>query len=75
MLRPGRFDRHLYVGLPNRKDRKELYLLISKKTKFADDITSDDFCDLTEGYSGAEIVSIVHDAALASLESFDHEVL
>lgn len=63
LLRPGRFDSHVFVGLPNEQARMEILHLSLDKLPMRDV----DFTRLvtdTEGYSGAEIVAICHTAKM-----------
>lgn len=56
LLRPGRFDEHVYVGLPTADARREI---LKMSLKVPVDLTNiDDLVTTTEGYSGAEIVAI-----------------
>ncbi|KHJ30463.1 putative aaa family atpase [Erysiphe necator] len=62
LLRPGRFDKLLYVGPPNLAGRKEILALKKRKMDFADDVDICEIARLTEGYSGAELVGICETA-------------
>lgn len=69
LLRPGRFDRHIYISPPAFEDRKQIFELLSSKTKFDSAITADKFAEISDRFTGAEIVSIVQDAAFLALDS------
>ena len=58
LLRPGRFDKSIYVPLPNAETRKELFILNLKDIKGFDEVDLDRAVRLTEGYSGADIVAV-----------------
>ena len=58
IMRPGRFDAHIYLGLPNEAARKEIMMIRSKGTAIADDVDFDKLARDTEGYTGAEIDQI-----------------
>ncbi|XP_061394458.1 ATPase family gene 2 protein homolog A [Musca vetustissima] len=72
LLRPGRIDRIIYVGLPNSEARRQIFTIKLKKMPLADDVCVDVLVERTDGYSGAEIQAVCHEAALKTLEeSFD----
>ncbi|WJX78155.1 hypothetical protein P8452_61405 [Trifolium repens] len=76
LLRPGRFDRQLYVGPPNEKDREEIFSIHLRKTPYDCDVSMKELAQLTDGYTGADISLICRQAALAALEeSFDASVV
>ena len=60
LLRPGRFDNIVYVGLPDLASRGEIVELWFKKSQV--DAKASDLASLTEGYSGAEIVNVCRTA-------------
>lgn len=67
LLRPGRFDRLVYVGLPDRATRLKIFDLQSKKYPFGSDVSLEALSDATHNYSGAEIVHICQDAAYQAM--------
>ncbi|XP_011210671.2 ATPase family protein 2 homolog [Bactrocera dorsalis] len=74
LLRPGRFDRIVYVGLPNAEARQEIFRIKLLPMPLADDVDINLLVQRTEGYSGAEIQAVCQEAALKCLEdSFDAE--
>ncbi|XP_004521824.1 spermatogenesis-associated protein 5 isoform X1 [Ceratitis capitata] len=74
LLRPGRFDRIVYVGLPNAEARQEIFRIKLLSMPLADDVLVDALVQRTEGYSGAEIQAVCQEAALKCLEeSFEAE--
>jgi len=71
LLRPGRIDRILYVGVPDDEARLEIFSIQLKKIPHHSDVNQEFLKALvlkTNGYSGAEIVSICREAALACME-------
>ena len=64
LLRKGRFDRHISVPRPNRKERKEIFQLHAKKVKLGEDIDFDVLSRRTPGFAGSDISNIVNEAAL-----------
>lgn len=67
LLRPGRFDRLVYVSLPNEAARKEIFRVHMAKMRFAEGIDIDELAKKTEGYSGAEIAAVCREAAMNAL--------
>ncbi|SPP82098.1 ATPase family protein 2 homolog [Drosophila guanche] len=74
LLRPGRIDRILYVGLPKADARSEILHIKLRTMPLAKDVQVDKLVELTDGYSGAEIQAVCHEAAMRALEqSFEAE--
>lgn len=74
LMRPGRLDRIIYVGLPDADTRREIFKIKLSKMPVAPEVSIDILVELTEGYSGAEIQAVCQEAALHALEtSFDVE--
>ena len=69
LLRPGRFDKHLYVGPPKTKaDRDEIMNLYLKTKKLYKNFDIDKASKLLFGFSGAEIEQVLNEAVLVSLQ-------
>jgi cell division protease FtsH len=69
LLRPGRFDKRLYIGAPKtKKDRDEIVALYLKNKKLAEDVSIDTASKLLFGCSGAEIEQVLNEAVLISLQ-------
>lgn len=64
LLRPGRFDRQIMVGLPDLKGREEILRVHTQKVKIAPDIEMTRLARATPGFSGAELAALVNEAAL-----------
>lgn len=64
LLRPGRFDRQVEVGLPDVKGREQILLVHAKKVKMADDADFGPIARGTAGFSGAELANLINEAAL-----------
>ncbi len=64
LLRPGRFDRHIYLELPNKVERKEIFGVHLKPLKLSHNIDVDLLAAQTPGFSGADIANICNEAAL-----------
>jgi AAA family ATPase, CDC48 subfamily len=73
LLRPGRFDRLVYVPPPDETARFEILKVHTRKLKVSDEIKANDFSYLkelaarTEGYTGADLASLVREAAMLAL--------
>ncbi|KAL5732649.1 hypothetical protein ACOSP7_032004 [Xanthoceras sorbifolium] len=68
LLRPGRFDRLLYVGPPNETDREQIFRIHLRKIPCNSDVSTRDLACLTEGCTGADISLICREAAISALE-------
>lgn len=64
LLRPGRFDRHIYLELPNQLERKEIFKVHLKPLVLGASVDTDFLASQTPGFSGADIANICNEAAL-----------
>lgn len=64
LLRPGRFDRRVTIDLPDRKDRVEILKVHSRKKQLQDDVNLEIISQRTPGFSGAELYSLMNEAAI-----------
>ncbi len=64
LLRPGRFDRRVVVDLPDRADREEILAIHSHKKPFAEDVNLRVVAERTPGFSGADLYSLMNEAAI-----------
>ncbi|MFT6065542.1 MAG: cell division protease FtsH [Paraglaciecola sp.] len=64
LLRAGRFDRQIYVDLPNINERKEIFEVHVKPLKMSDDVKIEFLAQQTPGFSGADIANMCNEAAL-----------
>jgi cell division protease FtsH len=64
LLRPGRFDRRVVVGLPDVRGREEVLRVHVKKVPVADDVVLNILARGTPGFSGADLANMVNEAAL-----------
>jgi cell division protease FtsH len=64
LLRPGRFDRQVVVGLPDVKGREQILRVHSRKVPMSDDVDVAVIARSTPGFSGADLANIVNEAAL-----------
>lgn len=80
LLRPGRFDRQVVVGLPDIRGREQIAKVHMRKVPIADDVDASIIARGTPGFSGADLANLVNEAALfaaraskrlVSMEEFD----
>jgi cell division protease FtsH len=64
LLRPGRFDRQVMVGLPDIKGREQILKVHMRRVPLADDVRVDVLARGTPGFSGADLANLVNEAAL-----------
>ena len=66
LLRPGRFDRQVYVGLPDIKGREEILKVHAKNKPLAEDVDLAEVAKGTPGFTGADLENLLNEAALLS---------
>ena len=64
LLRPGRFDRQVYIGVPDVKGRKAIMQVHSRKKPFEEDVDFDAIAKTTAGFTGADLENLLNEAAL-----------
>ena len=64
LLRPGRFDRRIIIGLPDMKGREEILKIHAKNKKLASDVDLKNLASDTAGFTGAELENILNEAAI-----------
>ena len=64
LLRPGRFDRQVYVPLPDIRGREQILKVHMRKVPVADDVNANVLARGTPGFSGADLANLVNEAAL-----------
>ena len=64
LMRAGRFDRQIYVDLPNINERKEIFDVHIKPLKLGEDVNVNFLAQQTPGFSGADIANMCNEAAL-----------
>ena len=64
LLRPGRFDRRVTIDLPDRKDREAILEIHARKKPFAEDVNLAVIAERTPGFSGADLYSLMNEAAI-----------
>jgi cell division protease FtsH len=66
LLRPGRFDRHVTLELPDREAREAIFKVHTRKMPLAPDVDLKLLANATPGFSGADIKNLVNEAAMAA---------
>jgi cell division protease FtsH len=74
LLRPGRFDRQVVVGLPDVKGREQILRVHMRKVPLADDVEPMVVARGTPGFSGADLANLVNEAALFAARENAREV-
>ena len=69
LLRPGRFDRQIYVGLPDIRGREEILMVHARKKPLAEDASLSDLAKATAGFTGADLENLLNEAALLAARS------
>ena len=73
LLRPGRFDRIIYVPPPDKDARVEIFKVHTKRMKLSSDVNLEELAKRTEGYTGADIAAVVREAAMLALREIVNE--
>ncbi len=66
ILRPGRFDRKIAVGLPDVQGRNEILKVHSRNKKLGDDVDLSKIASITVGFSGADLMNLMNEAAISA---------
>ena len=74
LMRAGRFDRQIYVDLPDIRERKEIFEVHLRPIKRANDLDIDFLAKQTPGFSGADIANVCNEAALIAARQGKKEV-
>jgi len=67
LLRPGRFDRQIYVGLPDIKGREEILKIHARNKQLGDDVDLNSIAKGTPGFAGADLENLMNEAALLAV--------
>ncbi len=67
LLRPGRFDRQIYVGLPDIRGREEILKIHARDKQLAEDVDLSSIAKGTPGFSGADLENLMNEAALLAV--------
>jgi len=75
ILRPGRFDRTVFVQMPDMKGRKAILEVHAKNKKFEDGVDLDTLAKKTVGYSGADLENLLNEAAIMAAKEDRKKIL
>jgi transitional endoplasmic reticulum ATPase len=67
LRRPGRFDREIEIGIPDRDGRAEILEIHTRGMPLADDVDAAHLADVTHGFGGADLQALAREAAMAAL--------
>ncbi len=67
LRRPGRFDREIEIGIPDKRGRKEILQIHTRGMPLAEDVDLDRLAEMTRGYTGADIAALCREAAMKSI--------
>ena len=67
LRRPGRFDREIEIGVPDRNAREQILQIHTKNMPLAQDVDVKELANITHGYTGADLTALVREAAMATL--------
>jgi len=74
LRRPGRFDREVEIGVPDKSGRYEVLQIHTRNMPLAEDIDLKRLSDFTHGYTGADIASLCREAAMKALRRYIPEI-
>lgn len=74
LLRPGRFDRRVTIDLPDRKDREEILKIHARKKPLQEDVNLSIVAQRTPGFSGADLYSLMNEAAILAARELRKKV-
>ena len=69
LLRPGRFDRIVKVGMPDLEARKQILHIHTDRKPLADDVNLDKLAEKTEGFTGADLAALTNEAVMLTIRS------
>lgn len=70
LRRPGRFDREIVIGVPDKNGRKEILQIHTRGMPLADDVDLEELARLTHGFVGADLAALAKEAAMNALRRF-----
>jgi len=74
LRRPGRFDREIEIGVPDKKGRNEIVQIHTRNMPLAEDVDIKRLSDITHGYTGADISALSREAAMKALRRYMPEI-
>ncbi|MCI4371799.1 MAG: AAA family ATPase, partial [Thermoplasmata archaeon] len=70
LLRPGRFDRHIYIAPPDLATRKAILAIHTRKKPLGKDVDLDDIARRTDRYTGAELAAVCNEASMLAIREY-----
>jgi transitional endoplasmic reticulum ATPase len=70
LRRPGRFDREIAIGMPDKKARKEILMVHTRNVPLDSNVDLDELAQITHGFTGADIAALVREAGMHALRRF-----
>src|SRR6266480_3817818 len=70
LLRPGRFDRHIYISPPDLATRRAILEIHTKKKPLGKDVDLDDLAKRTDKYTGEEIAAVCNEASMLAIREY-----
>ena len=67
LRRPGRFDREIEIGVPDRNSRKEILQIHTRNMPLTEDVNLDELANMTHGYTGADLAALARESAMFTL--------
>jgi len=74
LRRPGRFDREIHIGVPDRNGRKEVIQIHTRGMPLTKNFNIDELADVTHGFVGADLAALAREAAMKSLRRYLPEI-
>ncbi len=74
LRRPGRFDREIEIGVPDRSGRKEILQIHTRGMPLGEDFNLDNLSNITHGFVGADLAALAREAAMKSLRRYLPEI-
>ncbi len=74
LRRPGRFDREIEIGVPDKNGRKEILKIHSRNMPLAEDVNLDELAEKTYGYVGADLAALSREAAMSVIRRNMEEI-
>ncbi|MHA1710554.1 MAG: CDC48 family AAA ATPase, partial [Candidatus Freyarchaeota archaeon] len=74
LRRPGRFDREIEIGVPDKNGRKEILMIHTRGMPLAEDVDLDEIAERTHGYVGADLAALCREAAMSRLRKVLPEI-
>jgi len=74
LLRPGRFDREVVIGLPDLKGREEILKVHAKKIKLSEEVDLENIARASPGFAGADLANLLNEGALMAARKNKNQV-